>query len=81
MVENHSGVTAIEIVKICIHVNTERSEIIYTIGNLQNRGLMKLEYLKSFSAFSILFDLILYIPSTIFQLLRDGSSWFEQVLS
>ena len=28
-----------------------------------------------------LFDLILYIPSTIFQLNRDGSSLVEQVLS
>ena len=28
-----------------------------------------------------LFDLVLYIPSTIFQLNRDGSSWVEPVLS
>ena len=28
-----------------------------------------------------LFDLILYIPSTIFQLNRDGSSWVEPELS
>ena len=28
-----------------------------------------------------LFDLILYVPSTIFQLKRDGSSWVEPVLS
>ena len=28
-----------------------------------------------------LFDLILYIPSTIFQLNRDESSWVEPVLS
>ena len=28
-----------------------------------------------------LFDLILYIPSTIFPLQRDGSSWVESVLS
>ena len=28
-----------------------------------------------------LFDLILYIPSTIFQLNGDGSSWVEPVLS
>ena len=27
-----------------------------------------------------LFDLILYIPSTIFQLYRDGSPWVEPVL-
>ena len=29
----------------------------------------------------ILFDLILYIPSTIFQLNRDRSSWVEPVLN
>ena len=29
----------------------------------------------------ILFDLILYVHSTIFQLNRDGSSWVEPVLS
>ena len=28
-----------------------------------------------------LFDLILYVPSTIFQLNRNGSSWVEPVLS
>ena len=28
-----------------------------------------------------LFDFILYVPSTIFQLYRDGSSWVEPVLS
>ena len=28
-----------------------------------------------------LFDLILYVPSTIFQLCGDGSSWVEPVLS
>ena len=29
----------------------------------------------------VLFDLILYVPSTIFQLNRDRSSWVEPVLS
>ena len=33
------------------------------------------------SDFLLLFDLILYAPSTIFQLNRDRSSWVEQVLS
>ena len=37
-----------------------------------------LEHLPSFVC---LFDLILYVPSTIFQLNRDGSSWVEPVLS
>ena len=31
--------------------------------------------------FVCLFDLILYVPSTIFQVNRDGSSWVEPVLS
>ena len=31
--------------------------------------------------FVCLFDLILNVPSTIFQLYRDGSSWVEPVLS
>ena len=31
--------------------------------------------------FVCLLDLILYIPSPIFQLNRDGSSWVEPVLS
>ena len=31
--------------------------------------------------FVCLFDLILYVLSTIFQLNRDGSSWVEPVLS
>ena len=31
--------------------------------------------------FVCLFDLILYVPSTIFHLNRDGSSWVEPVLS
>ena len=29
----------------------------------------------------VLFDLFLYVPSTIFQLNRDGFSWVEPVLS
>ena len=31
--------------------------------------------------FAYLFDLILYVPSTIFQLYSDRSSWVEPVLS
>ena len=33
------------------------------------------------STLFVLFDLILYVPSTICQLNRDGSSWVEPVLS
>ena len=35
----------------------------------------------SYSLCYFLFDLILYVPSTIFQLNRDGSSWVKLVLS
>ena len=31
--------------------------------------------------FVCLFDLMFYVPSTIFRLYRDGSSWIEPVLS
>ena len=37
--------------------------------------------LFSKGAFFYLFDLILYVPSTIFQLNGDGSSWVELILS
>ena len=35
----------------------------------------------SFVCLLVLFDLILYVPSTIFQLNRDGSSWVKPGLS
>ena len=38
-------------------------------------------FLIIFTYFLCLFDLILYVPSTIFQLNGDGSSWVEPVLS
>ena len=39
------------------------------------------KYFRSLDKCVCLFDLILYVPSTIFQLNRDGSSWVEPVLS
>ena len=42
--------------------------------------LMKV-IIKFVCLFACLFDLILYVPSTIFQLNRDGSSLVEPVLS
>ena len=50
----------------------------------ENKTLGKISELTVntiFCLFICLFDLILYIPSTIFQLNRDGSSWVEPVLS
>ena len=45
-----------------------------------NLGIIQIK-IKSLSTTLILFDVILYVPSTTFQLHRDGSSWVEPVLS
>ena len=45
--------------------------------NIHNRASNIMQY----PSFVCLFDLILYVPSTVFQLNRDGSSWVEPVLS
>ena len=47
---------------------------------LGNSGQIVLRYVYDYKL-SVCFDLILYVPSTIFQLYRDGSSWIEPVLS
>ena len=53
-------------------------------NTLFGRGLVKI-WAKSknilFVCFVCLFDLILYVPSIIVQLYRDGSSWVVPVLS
>ena len=44
--------------------------------------LIVCQYIENSLLFDfVLFDLILYVPSTISQLNRDGSSWVEPVLS
>ena len=53
---------------------------------LHHPCFIEVRYLSLMSIVKILlaeslFDLILYVPSTIFQLYRDGSSWIESVLS
>ena len=48
---------------------------------LRHRALLESLLLVYIYNGSILFDLILYVLSTIFQLYRDGSSWVEPVLS
>ena len=51
---------------------------------LIQQGLFKQGVIKQgliHKEFFCLFDLILCVPSTIFQLNRDGSSWVEPVLS
>ena len=47
---------------------------------LMNEGLLSIISSRLFVClFVCLFDLILHVPSTIFQLNRDGSSWVEPV--
>ena len=51
---------------------------------MRKENFIRVDALRSSEQFSSqvdLFDLILYISSTIFQLNRDGSSWVEPVLS
>ena len=48
--------------------------VVRVLVNLENRKTR----IKLMFAY---FDLIVYVPSTIFQLNRDGSSWIEPVLS
>ena len=45
------------------------------------KNMQKVSCSDKRAMFVCLFDLILYVPSTIFQLNRDGSSWVEPVLS
>ena len=62
-------------------VQCSKVRIVYCI----NGGVIAIVYHGSIRelkpVFVCLFDLILYVPSTIFQLYRDGSSWVEPVLS
>ena len=51
---------------------------------IHNQGLrLALEAFRTspVAGLYVLFDLTLYVPSTIFQLNRDGPSWVEPVLS
>ena len=68
-----------------IHMYLQCQNIILTFyqlcwSNIHGDNLCTIHPKHHSSPFS-LFDLILYIPSTIFQLNRDRSSWVEPVLS
>ena len=54
-----------------VHVTVYFSDRLYDLGCMPESMRVRL----------ILFDLILFVPLTIFQLNRDGSSWAEPVLS
>ena len=66
--------------------NEEAVHQMYLTGITLFDGVLHRLIYKSFvttahRAGGLLFGLILYVPSTIFQLNRDGSSWVEPVLS
>ena len=52
----------------------------YVFPILQN-AIFKLASNNHFIILGVLFDLILYVPSTIFRLNMDESSWVDPVLS
>ena len=58
-------------------------QFITGLDNIFERKIVNIFLPISFNmlCFFFFFDLILYVPSTIFQLNRDGSSWVEPVLS
>ena len=55
--------------------------LLYAVTFCLSMKKIALTFKHLFPPFVCLFDLILYVPSTIFQLNRDGSSWVEPVLS
>ena len=59
-----------KLLSIIVYDNTVQSRY-------NNLGSIRMDGVTSFC----LIDLILYVPSTIFQLYRDGSFWVEPVLS
>ena len=65
---------------------SQRGRILYKYADLieRDREYLALSFIVIHALHDCcfcLFDLILYVPSTIFQLYRDGSSWVEPVLS
>ena len=80
-----------QIIVVHVHANddlklTQCVTILKTVSNQEVTlkrliSMLPLAYSKAVCWGFCLFDLILYVPSTIFQLYRDGSSWVEPVLS
>ena len=74
----------LDITKLCLLLCTFLLILIFVvIPESVSRTLTEQELAcKTWACASLfLFDLTLYVPSTIFQLNRDGSSWVEPVLS
>ena len=74
---------------ICVRVETLQwgfgeqggNALISGERGIKRQNWCKLENSDTIGNMVWLVDLILYVPSTIFQLYRDGSSWVEPVLS
>ena len=74
-------------VKPCVHVQLKMLSI--NLQSFSYKSITGAQWLSAWletegprvRASLLLFDLILYVPSTILQLNRDGSSWVELVLS
>ena len=65
------------IVFVIVHVPGEIIRIYHKCeGGIEKSVDRVIDFITMF-----LFDLILYVPSTIFQLNRDGSPWVRLVLS
>ena len=64
-----------------ISITNMRNCVVGAIPMKMNSNYFSKNDITSRPHFCFLFDLILYVSSTIFQLYRDGSSWVEPVLS
>ena len=63
------------------HFIWEQKEKVFKILVHVTENETKLQSVDLTIVLFCLFDLILYVPSTIFQLYRDGYAWVEPVLS
>ena len=62
-------------------LNTPRNHQFMYINKIAFHPFFIENYLFTYYSDAALFDLFVSVPSTIFQLYRDGSSWVEPVLS
>ena len=67
------------LVPLCVSLT--RNGTLHTTWRYSDRIAVMMLNVNDHVLFLFLFNLILYVPSTIFQLNRDGSSWVEPVLS
>ena len=72
-----NGFQAIEWVRVRVYYRSSS----FQSSKGYNSNCRQARVIFHISIISVLFDLIGYVPSTIFQLYRDESSWVEPVLS